>query len=212
MKKTFNNKIGKIVVVVISCLLFVVIFALLPDLLYHIRCFLKNIPGFNFIISEQLSDSKYIELMIIPLFNCITIGISAFALHTAKSSAETQEIQRNARIITASSHLYDVISNHLTVINGMKGSADNINNLTNNDSSLEDAAYLYTARRINKSQLLFIKEFIESVKYIKRLYNNNQIAEKNEKINDFCNKYFIQDRLEYTNELQDLVRLLKEIE
>lgn len=110
-KKCIKRKIFlslKLLVLLIFLLLF-------PDLLFALRGLIKSFNFFSDIFCKDIDDLKYIELMLMPLLNCITITISVMALITAKSSAKTQEISQNSKILYASINVIDTIHTNMRV-------------------------------------------------------------------------------------------------
>lgn len=214
MKKVMiflKNSWRKVAFSVIAGLVALLLLCYLPDILFKWRNLLKSLPVLKNLICDQINDSKYIELMLVPLLNCIAITISIFALHTAKSTNKTQILQQKAKIIKASSNMREIVENNMMVVHNLQKNQGDIQELLIDKNAIEDAACLYSEEKITIEELAFFKEFIRKVSNINNLHRLGKDEDKEKEINSFCQKYFKENTVEYIKELRTFVDNLDQI-
>lgn len=210
--QTDNSKKGlKRLGLIMIILVLVIMFCFLPDILLNIRKFIKKVMPFKNIICTEVTDILYIKLMLGPLFSCMAIAISILAFHTAKSTGKIQKLQQKANIIKASANIREIIKTNAIVIYNLKRNTGSIRELSVNRYAVEDAAYLYSAEKINRAELILFNEFFRKVSCIRNLHELNNTKSKEEEINNFCKKYFRENSVEYISELNELIKKLDQI-
>lgn len=210
-KNKYKYKYLKRICLIASGLVFLITFGFLPDILFYLRAFFEKCPVSKSIICEEIVKEKYIELMLGPLLNCIAITVSIIALHTARTSGKIQVLRKNAKIITAASNTREIIKNNMMVLNSIRRNMGNIQELIIDQSAIEYAAYLYSAKEITLDNFIFFKEFTRRVSKINKLHELNNDQERDKKIEEFCGKYFKEGTVEYVEKLKNLVEHLDEI-
>lgn len=204
----------------ILVLLLIFVFALVficfvPDLLLTLRSQLKGVPVFKNLVYPNVKDVKYMEIILTLLLNCIAIIISVFALYTSQSYTKTQVSQQKAKIIEASSNLEEIVGKNMKVIFELKDNVGNIMELLIDRKilrkALSDAAILYSVDIISRKDYIFLKKFVNRVSEIKSSHDLGRDQDKEEQIKKFCEQYFEENTLQYTEEVQCFLKSLHKL-
>lgn len=188
-----------------------IVFFFIPDILFKLRQLLISWAIFKPLISEEITNNEYIEIILVPLLNLFAITVSVLAFRTAKSAETSREMQKNTEIIKAAIYIRERIKRNMTVVSELKGNQGNIAELYKNEESLNYMLCLYGAQKITKEQFNFIQNFFNKIHNITNRHNLNDDKNKVKEINEFCDTYFQNDCLEYVTDLSNLTNLLDKI-
>ncbi len=206
------KKVIKIVVIIIAFAIILLLIGILPDVIYHCRDFLKALPIIKNVFVGEITNIEYIKIMVGPLFSLVAIVVSILAFITAKSTGKIHAIKKNAQIVIATSNISKMIQTNMVVINKLKDNTGNIKELLIDKNCINDAAYLYGAKKISISQFRYFKDFEKTVCNIKEYHDDGKDAEKENEIKFFCDTYFCKNSVEYVDKLNELKQTLENIE
>lgn len=210
MNKHNNTKLSKTIIIIVICILVIsLLLGILPDIIILFREKLKQISFLNGIFADEITNEIYLNTIIGPIFSCAAIFISILAFSTAKANEKNQSIKKNASIIVSATKITTFIKRNMNIIFMLnKGTDGDISKLSTDDI-IQDAATLYSSRKISFDQFEFIQIFSKCVYKIADLHNIGKDDDKQKAINLFCEKYFQEETVEWTQELIELQNSLK---
>ena len=144
----------KLGVLVLFAVVLMAILCYAPDLLFHLRQILKIIPLGSSVIISDISDDKYIDIMISPICSCVAIVISLRALKTARANLKTNIVQQEANDIASALTVRDFIEENMREIIYIRRDAGDFDRLIADDKIIELTAHLYASKKIEKADLL----------------------------------------------------------
>ena len=211
--KTGDKKI-KFIKKVLICLLSLILIVFLPDILFHIRIFIKNLPFFNVIVYTGITDPEYVQLMVAALINCAVVSVSVLAYHVAKITGRTQTDRHQQEIILSAANMLKNIMENSRKIYDLGKNIPGTHDLEMNNDLEINGICLFSSSKITREQRAIWQSYVDKVQKIKKYTASGNDKLKDEKIKSYCNKFFDDDadELTFSAEMNNLIATLRLIE
>jgi hypothetical protein len=148
--------------------------------------------------------------MMINIFSCCVTTFLGFCTYALTKILRKIEMEKyNARLINSAYRLHRNVSNICWIIFNANSRVANLNKLLD-DTDLELEWFdLYSSDKLDDNDIKFLDEFKKRLSGIVKNAKVNISTLDLEK--KFCDRYFIDNGCEYSQELQNLLEKLKKI-
>lgn len=209
-----KEKILRICKKALKVIAIVILIIILPDLLFQIRLLIKKVPFISKILYKDLSDIEYIQMMIGTLINCVAMLISCFAYYVAEIAGKSQVQQHNQEILISAINMSKNINRNSHEIFDIKKGTGDITNLYWDPELEKNSICLIAAKKLSFEQRKIWQAYQDKIIRILKYHELADDKHKEEKINEYCNKFFKEDTeiLEYNSQMNELLITLYKIE
>lgn len=165
----------------------------MPDLLFHMRHLMKEIPVLKGILFKNLSDSGYVQIMMSTLINCVAVSVSIFAYYVARTTGRTQIEQHWQEILISATSMRKNIKKNCSEIFYIKRGTGNNRKIVWDENLEKYSVCLFAARKITLEQRDFWQTYVDKIISIKKCYEQGEERIQKEKVNEFCHKFLKED-------------------